>query len=101
MVAASVAMFCYMISYLIYETGEFFHWKLETTDGRKYRPKPILRRFYDEFKDLMAKRKLGGNAMSPRDEVAVRPDALQQACSGGGESMQSLLPIGERRTYDF
>ena len=49
----------------------------------------------------MAKRKLGGNAMSPRDEVAVRPDALQQACSGGGESMQSLLPIGERRTYDF
>ena len=54
-----------------------------------------------EFKDLMAKRKLGGNAMSPRDEVAVRPDALQQACSGGGESMQSLLPIGERRTYDF
>ena len=37
MVAALVAMICYMISYLIYETGDFFHWKLETTDGRKYR----------------------------------------------------------------
>ena len=31
----------------------------------------------------MAKRKLGGNAMSPKDEVAVRPDAPPQACSGG------------------
>ena len=65
-----------MISYLIYETGEFFHWKLETTDGRKYRPKPILRRFYDEFKDLMAKRMLAWHAMCTKDEVATVPDAL-------------------------
>ena len=56
---------------------------------------------YDEFKDLMAKRKLGCNAMSPKDEVAVRPDAPPQAGSGGGASMQSLQAISERSTYDF
>ena len=49
----------------------------------------------------MAKRKLGCNAMSPKDEVAVRPDAPPQAGSGGGASMQSLQAISERSTYDF
>ena len=43
----------------------------------------------------MAKRKLRGNAMSPKDEVAVRPDALESLL------MQSLQPSGEQCTYDF
>ena len=56
-------MICYLISYLIGWYRQYFHWKLDTTNGRKYSIKPIPT---TSSWTLMAKRMLAWTAKCPK-----------------------------------